>query len=125
MLKTDAKRVPGHVRSQDPLPHSYRVETSSSTVSRNRRYIISIPEEHLQDQNIPRDKDSNTQAIRQDQIMTRSRTGHHICPPIDIAHPTNNPEKGRCGIHTDVLGLTMLICNGTSNVVVASILVYT
>ena len=81
-VKTETHKDLGKVISPADTPKSYMVETDSGTVRHNRQHLTVIPERT----DIPAEQDQTHRGPRASPIMTRSKTGTPIVPPIPQYH---------------------------------------
>ena len=89
-VRTEDRRVPGRVVQPANTPRSYMVETPSGIVRRNRSHLLPRPGEGPS-ATVPTEPQQRT-------IVTRSRTGTYVGPPLQ----THILEEGRCGILVDI-----------------------
>ena len=80
-MTTDGQPVTGHVATHATAPRSYVVNTSSSTIRQNRKFVPNAT---------PPSSSTPSEQIHEP-IITRSRTGTLVAPPKRLGH---YPGKG-------------------------------
>ena len=78
-VSTDGRQSTGRVIARADAPRSYVVETPSGQLHRNHSHLNIIPHNRSTDID---DRSESSSTLNRTPIMTRSRTGTSIAPPV-------------------------------------------